>query len=219
MSELALHELLGTAAGLLLRPPSVEAIEALAACGAEPMAIETARQDFYDVLCVAQSGRYIPPYAHVIARGKAEDDGWWHFPAPRYDGGDALAPWYRALGFDPLDLDIDPMLRGPHRPLDHPGFMLAFLAGAIASREQAAEQSIADAAIGNFIADYLGEWIERFCKLLAGSGSAYLQGVAGAVREAIEYARECFPAVPEVTAGKSPIAVERSKSGTDEARA
>ena len=96
---------------------------------------DQARQDFYDVLCVPQSGRYIPPYAHVLACGKVRNGDWWHFPPARFDGGDSLAGWYAVIGFDPMTIEADPMLRGPHRPLDQVGFVLAYLAALSANGE------------------------------------------------------------------------------------
>lgn len=212
MPEPGLERLLAAAAGLLLRPPEPGVLEALARSGGAPVAADRARQDFYDVICMPASGRYIPPYAHVITRGREQADGWWHFPAPRFDGGDALAPWYRALGFEPLKLDIDPMLRGPHRALDQVGVMLAFLASAVASRAGASDPHIADEALGRFIEEHLGEWFDRYCDLLAGSGSEYLQAVADAAREAVAAARAAFP--PTVPADER---AAREGSGTHEA--
>lgn len=196
MPEPTLDELLAAAAGLLLRPPSPVVLAALERSGGASVDIGTARQDFYDVLCVPASGRYIPPYAHVVVRGRERADGWWQFPAPRHDGGDALASWYRALAFDPLGLDVDPLLRGPQRPLDHLGFVLAFLASAVASRAQTGDVHIADAAMGNFVTEHLDGWVDRYCELLAGSGSTYLQAVADAVGEAVSATRAEFPPAP-----------------------
>ena len=85
---------------MLLAPPDPALLAALAPVAEAPLDLERARQDFYDFLCVPQSGCYIPPYAHVLARGEANGE-YWHFPPPRFDGGDALRRWYDAAGFDP----------------------------------------------------------------------------------------------------------------------
>lgn len=116
MGEPELPQLLAAGAALLLRPPQAVALTALCESRGIELDPVRARQDFYDALCVPQSGRYIPPYAHVLAQARVRDGGWWYFPPPRFDGGDVLAPWYQAVGFDPMQLDVDPMVKGPHRP-------------------------------------------------------------------------------------------------------
>lgn len=200
MPEPDLSQLLAAAAALVLRPPDAPALEALAeSCGIK-LDPGRARQDFYDALCVPQSGRYIPPYAHVLAQGRVRDGDWWYFPPPRFDGGDALAPWYEAVGFDLMRLDADPMLKGPHRPLDNVGFILAYLAGLVASRDGGHTDTVtADAIIATFLTEQVGAWLDRFCDLLGGSGSPYLEAVAEAVQEAAQTTRARYPApIPEV---------------------
>lgn len=51
----------------------------------------------------------------------------------------------------------------------------------------------ADTVISAFVAEHLGVWLDRFCDLLAGNGSRYLEAVAEAVREAAEATRTSFP--------------------------
>jgi len=187
--------MLAAAAALLLRPPRASTLAALSESSGIELDPAQARQDFYDALCVPQSGRYIPPYAHVLAQGRVRDGDWWHFPPPRFDGGDALAPWYDAVGFDPMRLDADPMVKGPHRPLDNVGVILAYLAGLVASRETGkTDGATADAIIAGFLTEHVGAWLDRFCDLLGGSGSPYLDAVASAVLEAVLMTRADFPA-------------------------
>ena len=210
MREPALPQMLAASAALLLRPPDAPALVALAESSGINLDAAQAKQDFYDVLCVPQSGRYIPPYAHVLAQGRERND-WWHFPPPRFDGGDALAPWYDAVGFDPTRLDADPMLKGPHRPLDNAGFMLAYLAGLVASRESGkTDKEAADAIIAGFLTEHVGAWLDRFCNLLGGSGSPYLEAVASAVLEAVVMARADFPA-PVVATTSAEFSYARSE--------
>ena len=195
MSDPDLSRMLAAAAALVLRPPDTSALAALAESGGIHLDAAQAKQDFYDVLCVPQSGRYIPPYAHVLAQGRVRDGDWWYFPPPRFDGGDALKPWYEAVGFDPLQLAVDPMLKGPHRPMDNVGFLLAYLAGLLASRDMGiVDIGDADAIVASFMSQFMGSWIDRFCDLLEGSASPYLEAVAEAVRESIYAARERHPA-------------------------
>ncbi|MDE2228896.1 MAG: molecular chaperone TorD family protein [Alphaproteobacteria bacterium] len=204
MSEPSLSRLLAAAAALLLHPPDASTLAVLAESNGIEIDPAQAKQDFYDVLCVPQSGRYIPSYAHVLAQGRVRDGNWWHFPPPRFDGGDALARWYDAVGFDTLQLDADPMLKGPHRPLDQIGFVLAYLAGLVASRETGTtDKATADAIIAGFLTEHVGAWLDRFCNLLGGSGSPYLEAVANAVLEALLMARADFPApVVETTSAE-----------------
>jgi len=195
MAEPNLSEMLAAAAALLLQPPDARVLVALAESEGTTFDLAQARQDFYDVLCVPQSGRYIPPYAHVLAQGRAKEKDWWHFPAPRFDGGDALAPWYEAVGFDPQQLEIDPMLRGPHRPLDNVGLIIAYLAGLVASRDtEDADTPECNTVIVTFMTEHMDSWFERFCTLLGRSASPYLQAVAGALQEAVEATRVSCPA-------------------------
>ncbi len=143
-----------------------------------------------------QSGRYIPPYVHVLACGKVRNGDWWHFPPARFDGGDSLAQWYAVIGFDPMALEADPMLRGPHRPLDQVGFVLACLAALSAKGESgtsSADES--DSLVSMFVAENLNVWPDRFCNLLGGTQSPYLQAVAEAVAEAVQTARARYPVV------------------------
>jgi hypothetical protein len=200
MHEPDLPQMLAAAAALLLRPPDASAFAALAECTGSALDPTQARQDFYDVLCVPQSGRYIPPYAHVLAQGKVRDGDWWYFPPPRFDGGDALAAWYGAVRFEPMRLDADPMLKGPHRPLDNVGFIFAYLAGLVASRDaDNTDTATADGIIAAFLTEHVDPWLGRFCDLLGGSGSPYLEAVAEAVQEAALAARAYYPALsPEI---------------------
>jgi len=194
VSDPELSELLAAAAAMLLRPPSPEILAALATSGGGRIDAKEARQDFYDVLCVPQSGRYISPYAHVLSHGHLWDGNCWNFPPPRYDGGDHLAEWYEAVGFDPMELDADPMLRGPHRALDQVGFMFAYLAGLVASEEAGQPDSAAaSGVISVFLADNMGEWLDRFCALLGDCNSPYLHAVAGALADCTEMVRTRYP--------------------------
>ena len=70
MPDDGLPERAAAAARLLLAPPDPALLAALAPLAEAPLDAERARQDFYDFLCVPQSGCYIPPYAHVLARGE-----------------------------------------------------------------------------------------------------------------------------------------------------
>ncbi len=186
MSEASLSGRLAAAAALLLRPPQADTLALLSAACQVDLDPRVARQDFYDILCVPQSGRYVPPYAHVLAQGRQVDE-YRHFPQARYDGGDGLRPWYDAVGFDPLSLDVDPMNQGPHRPLDHVGYVLAFAAGLAEAAESS--ETARGCAVG-FVAECLGDWIDGYADLLARSESRYINLVAGALAEAVAELRE-----------------------------
>ncbi len=169
------------AARLLLVPPDPALLAALAPLADAPLDAERARQDFYDFLCVPQSGCYIPAYAHVLARGEWNGE-YWHFPPPRYDGGDALRRWYEAAGFDPATLDADPLIAGANRPLDQAGFVLAFLAGLL---EQARAEPAGAVVVQEFVAEHLGPWVDLLAELLAVSGSPYIALLGGGLHELV----------------------------------
>ena len=101
-----------------------------------------------------------------------------------------MAPWYEAVGFDPQHLQIDPMLRGPHRPLDNVGLIIAYLAGLVANRDREdVDAPEGDTVIVTFLIEHLDAWFERFCNLLGRSASPYLRVVAEALQEGVEATR------------------------------
>ncbi len=189
MREPPLAEEAAAAARMLLAPPDRALIAALAAAWRTPPEAEEARQDFYDILCVPQSGRYIPPYAHVLARGEREAE-FWRFPPPRFDGGDALRPWYEAAGFDPARLMADPLIAGPNRPLDHAGFILAYLARLIAA---ARAEPLGPAVLRGFLSVHFGSWFDLLAELLEASGSPYLGLLGSGLAEFALDLRAAFP--------------------------
>jgi len=199
---------------MLLQPPEAGILAALAASEGGKTDLAQARQDFYDVLCVPQSGRYISPYAHVLAQGRLLGDNCWNFPPPRFDGGDALAAWYEAVDFDPMQLDVDPMLKGPHRSLDQVGFILAYLAGLVASQETGPDDGLtADGVIEAFLAEHLGGWLDLFTTLLRDCGSPYLRAVAEATVEAVGEARARYSCAGRAS-DRQPATASRPGAGT-----
>lgn len=202
MPEAPLAAQAAAAARMLLQPPDGALLGALAAAWRVPPELEEARQDFYDFLCVPQSGRYIPPYAHVLSRGERRGEVW-QFPPPRFDGGDALRPWYEAAGFDPARLEADPLVAGPNRPLDHAGFLLAFLARLL---EAAPADPLGPAVLRGFLEQHLGAWFDLFAELLEVSGSSYLGLLGSGLAEFALDLRAAFP--PESEKGAdAPVAI------------
>ncbi len=186
-------------ARMLLAPPDAPELAALAPAAGVPLDAERARQDFYDFLCVPQSGCYIPPYAHVLARGEWNGE-YWHFPPPRFDGGDGLRRWYDAGGFDPVQLDADPLIAGPNRPLDHAGFVCAFLASLL---ESAASEPDGPILVRSFLAEHADGWIDLLAQLLTLSDSPYLMLVGEGLAELAEELRSAFPAAEPADAAAS----------------
>lgn len=193
--EPRLAERLSAAAALTLCSPTTETLEILGAASGRELNAGAARQDFYDVFCVPQSGRYVPPYVHVLRRAQRQGE-YWRFPPPRHDGGDEFLPWYRMAGFDPQQLDVDPLLQGPIRPLDHIGFILAYLAAlAAAWGNDPAAREVAE----SFAAEFLGRWAEAelYVNLLGQVRSGYVPLVAEALAEALVDLRTVFASPPE----------------------
>ncbi len=185
------------AARMLLAPPDQALIDAVARVVPAPLEVEAARQDFRDFLCVPQSGHYIPPYAHVLSRGKQQAE-FWQFPPSRLDGGDALRPWYEAFGFNPRLLAVDALIAGPDRPLDHAGVILAYLACLIAA---ARAEPLGPAVLRGFLRAHFGSWFDLLAELLRASGSPYLTLLGGGLAEFAFDLRAAFP--PQ---GEEPIA-------------
>ncbi len=189
VSDPGVTEQLRAAAALLLQPPDERTLSILQSAAGTRLDPGEARQDFYDTFCIPQSGRYIPPYRHVLLRARELSD-YWHFPPPRYNGGDGLIPWYETIGFDVSRLNTDVLLTGPNRPLDHLGYLLAFLSAVARSSDENAELS----ELGStFVAEFLGEWSRLYVSLLSRADSVYLHLVADALNEALDKVNEYFP--------------------------
>ncbi len=189
MSDTALSGHLAAAAAMVLLPPDEKLLAILAETHHTKIDLLRASRDFYDTLCVPQSGHYVPPYAHVLAKMR-QIKGYYNFPPARYDGGDALRAWYDAIDFEPLSLDVDPMNQGPHRPLDHIGFVLTFLselADAAESSEVAGEIAV------GFTTEHFGHWVDCYVDMLSRSDSPYIGFVAEALAEAVAAVRKNFP--------------------------
>ena len=193
MLDDGLPERAAAAAWLLLAPPDPALLAALTPLAEAPLDAERSRQDFYDFLCVTQSGCYIPPYAHVLARGEWNGE-YWHFPPPHYDGGDTLRRWYEAAEFDPASLQADPLITGANRPLDHAGFVLAFLAGLL---EQARAEPTGAIVVRGFVAEHLGPWVDLLSELLAVSGSPYITLLGRGLHELLAEVRAGFALAEE----------------------
>jgi len=188
MPEPRLTERLAAAAALTLCSPTAETVEILGAAAGRKLNADEARQNFYDVFCIPQSGRYVPPYAHVLRQAQQQGE-YWHFPPPRHDGGDEAASWYRIVGFDPQNLDVSPLFQGPLRPLDHIGFILAYLARLAAACE--ADPAAQEVAV-SFVAEMLGLWADRYVMLLGQAQGDYAPLVAHAVADALTDVRTVF---------------------------
>lgn len=180
------------ASALLLRAPDAcirAQLQAAAGTPVPPLAV--LQQSFYDRFCIPQSGLYLPPYEHVF-RCRTRIAEHWFFPPARYDGANEVEAYYARFGFRHTQLDVDPILRAPHLPGDHLGFMLAFVGGIL---ERAAQDAAVREAllrpIEAFIATHLDSWADDYCCLLKESGSdIYSAAVGEAVSEALMEVRQ-----------------------------
>jgi len=200
MSDQELARLAEAGSRLLLQPPDARMLAALAPLTHAPLDLRQAQQDFYDFLCTLQSGCFLPPYAHVLTQAE-ETEEFWHFPPARYDGGDALLPWYDAAGFNPLELQAAPMLTTSNRPLDHVGVLLAFLALLLdASKDSEVDRQV----LADFITEHIQPWADVFAHLLTQAGSAYISLVGEALGDFFAALRTTHPphAIAENRNGK-----------------
>jgi hypothetical protein len=186
-----LARLFEAASRLLLNAPDEATLAAMESSSGGVLDLEQSRQDFYDHLCVVQSGCFVPPVAHVLRQAR-QTETYWHFGTPRYDGGDALAPWYDASGFEPSELPADPFLAGANRPLDHVGVLLAFLAALL----NAAQDDEGDCAlVGEFLGEHIEPWAETFAHLLSCSDSLYIALLGSMLGDLFAALRETFPPI------------------------
>lgn len=190
MSDTAeLGRLASAASYLLLNAPDARTLAALDVAGGRVLDLDRARQDFYDFLCIPQSGCFLPPFSHVLSQAQ-ETAEYWHFPTPKYDGGDALRPWFDAAGFDTAALPADPILAAANRPLDHVGVLLAFLALLL----DAAQDSETDRVVlGEFLGEHVQPWADTFANLLCQAESPYIALLGAALRDLLDAVREDYP--------------------------
>lgn len=180
------------ASALLLRPPDEIIYAQLQAAGAASgQTLAALRQSFYDRFCIAQSGLYIPPFEHVFRR-RVKIGNHWHFPPARFDGGRAVESLYGRFGFRTTELDADPILRAPHLPGDHLGFMLAFAGCLLEAAERSPSyRSVLTAPLASLVATHLDGWVDDYCALLRDSEpDGYPAAVGEAVREAVAEVRK-----------------------------
>lgn len=177
---------LEAAAALLLQEPDdriAALVEEWAGKPVPPPAV--LRQDFYDVMCIPQSGRFVPPYAHVL-RAARQEGKMWFFPPPRHDGGQEVEARYARLGFDRTRLAVAAPLAAPHLPGDHLGFMFAFSAHVLklATRVPESDRPLIEGE-QRALARLLSQpWLDTYAMLVEDRGGLYLAAVADAVREA-----------------------------------
>lgn len=155
--------------------------------------LETLRQSFYDRFCIPQSGLYIPPFEHVF-RHRERRGGHWHFPPARFGGACAVEAVYARLGFRHTLLYADPMLRAPHLPGDHLGFMLAFVGWVLegAERNPTAKHELTT-CLDEFVATHLDGWVDAYCDLLQETEPhSYPATVGEALHEAIAEVRRAM---------------------------
>ena len=196
-------ELAGLAAAasrLLLNPPDPATLAALQPAAGAVLNLTQSQQDFYDHLCIAQSGCFLPPVAHVLNQAHQTKE-FWHFGTPRHDGGDGLLPWYDAIGFDPSALPADPFLAATNRPLDHAGVLLAFLAVLL----DAADDNEADRTlIGELIGEHIETWADTFVHLLSCSESPYIALLGSMLGDFFAVLRKAIPPIAPAAIGTQP---------------
>ena len=188
MSDAAeLSRLTSAASYLLLNAPDEQMLAVLQAPAGR--LLDHARQDFYDFLCMPQSGCFLPPYAHVLTQAQETED-YWHFPKPKYDGGDALLTWYDAAGFDTTTMPTDPILATPNRPLDHVGVLLAFLALLL---DAAQDSEVDQRVLGEFIGEHIQPWSDTFVNLLTQAESPYIALLGGTLHDLFNALHSKYP--------------------------
>lgn len=182
-----LARLVSAASYLLLNAPDEQMLAALEAQSGK--LLDHARQDFYDFLCVPQSGCFLPPCAHVLTQAQ-ETEEYWHFPKPKYDGGDALLTWYDAAGFDTTRLPADPILDTANRPLDHVGVLLAFMTLLL---DAAQDSEVDRQVLCEFLGEHIQPWSGTFVNLLTQAESPYIALLGEMLRDLFDAVRTYYP--------------------------
>jgi len=210
LRDLELARLAETASRLLLNAPDAATLSAMERAAGGALDLAQSRQDFYDHLCIVQSGCFVPPVAHVLRQAR-QTEAYWHFGTPRYDGGDALASWYDAAGFEPSELPADPILAGANRPLDHVGVLLAFLAALLdAAHDDNADRTL----IGEFLGEHIEPWADTFVQLLSCSTSPYIALLGSMLGDLFAAVRETFPPIAPPAQAWRPDCGEMTRTGS-----
>jgi TorA maturation chaperone TorD len=181
MNALGDAGLFDAGAALLLKRPDEELVALAAqAFGFEPgpHELEAARRDWNDLFFVPSSGRYMPPFESA-------------FREKRLGGPLALDAQaaYRAAGFDPARLSMDPLWRPAPQP-DHLGVELAFVSALLrqASRRPEAARTMADSA-ALFHAAHVAPWAGDYGRELAqGARSDLARALARLLEELAAWA-------------------------------
>ncbi len=185
------RETLAACGLLLLVAPDAATLQALNLDAAK---LQACRQEFYDRLCIPQSGVYLPAYQQVFHRASCNQDGIWHFPPPDYRGGRGVEMMYEQFGFDHHSLPVDPFFQGPQVPGDHLGLMLIFLGWVW---DAPREDPLARKKLSLFVSKFLGDWVDRYLELLpAGRSSPYLDAITQALSEVVAKVRESLAPEP-----------------------
>lgn len=204
-----LARLAAAASRLLLNPPDAATLAALQPGTDVTLDLAQSQQDFYDHLCIAQSGCFLPPVAHVLSQAH-QTKAFWHFGTPRHDGGDALLPWYDAIEFDPAALPADPFLAAANRPLDHTGVLLAFLAVLLdAAHDDEADRTL----IGEFIGEHIEPWSGTFADLLSCSASPYIALLGSMLGDFFEVLCDAIPPIAPTAIGTQPKVIAIQPTG------
>lgn len=151
--------LFDVAAALLLKRPGPEIVaQAAPFFGFElsDEVVELALKDWNELFFVPSSGRYMPPLESVFREER--------LGGPLTAGARAA---YQASGFDPRELDMDPLWKSSLHP-DHLGVELAFVSAlhrGAARRPEAASGLIASA--GLFHRAHVASWAADYGRQLS----------------------------------------------------
>lgn len=191
LSAQAARSALAAGALLLCEPDETVMLQLQAAGHAGGLTLADLRQQFYDRFCIPQSGLYVPPFEHVF-RLRSRVENRWHFPPARFDGARDVEALYGLFGFSHTRLDVNPLLRGPHLPGDHLGFMLVFAGWALENGEQyLTREPEAAMQLAGFVDQHLDRWVEAYGELLEDSEpEGYPAAVGHAVVEAVADVRQ-----------------------------
>ncbi|WP_243311241.1 molecular chaperone TorD family protein [Fundidesulfovibrio agrisoli] len=142
--------------------------EVAAEAVAEAVALSV--EDWSDLFFSPRSGRYLPPLESVFREGRLSGEAAWN-----------ARQAYEAAGFEPAQLDMDPLWRAIPHP-DHLGFELAFVSALLrCADEDAAGAAALHATARAFHAERIAPWAGAYGLKLAEAARSPLYKAAGAL--------------------------------------
>lgn len=153
----------------------------------ESMSVEKVTQEYYDLLFIPVSGKYIPPFESALLDGEETEKGF-RYGNLNGDRENQVTACFQQFFFEPKKLDVYDPLKGVAFA-DHLGFEIAFISflcyqEASASSTEAAQQFRLWQFF--FLEQHLILFIRKYAELVKTAKVPFYQAVCEAVNDFIQ---------------------------------